>query len=165
MPGTTDAAASNAMPETAANPCAAALEETAQGAPHCDWFDMGGMELPSEVEIDQAAAPRAAFCAGSGTDGKRVQPVLFVREGKAKPQDISRALFQVRTAVHGVDVTYQQSGLKTGSARSIRWVTNAACQIDVMVVEVPAAKTDGRAPGFYDAMGLLFGTPNQDRRL
>ncbi|MGI9254388.1 MAG: hypothetical protein ACR2J8_11615, partial [Thermomicrobiales bacterium] len=26
-------------------------------------------------------------------------------------------------------------------------------------------KTDGRAPVFYDAMSLLFGTPNQDRRL
>ncbi|MFM9108143.1 MAG: hypothetical protein ACKOWF_15755, partial [Chloroflexota bacterium] len=157
-------AGARSAPGGAADPAAVSpCEVMAAPADHCDWFGDNGMDLPREVAVP-AAAPRAATCAGGETDGKRVQAVLFVPPGGLPARELERRVFQVQTALFGVDVIYQESGLKTGGPRSVRWVNGADCQPAVEVVEVPAEMLQRRQPDF-GVLDLVWGAPNLRERL
>lgn len=157
-------AAAEGRDDPGSSPCSAVSGSGVDDL-HCDWFGENGMALPPEVTLAPDASATRATCIGDGRSGMRVQPVLFVPPGGLKPEELKRRTFQIRSALHGVDVAYQQSGLKTGAPRSVRWVTGADCEPEIRIVTVPNGLLDRRAPGFLDAMMLLFGAPDEDRRI
>jgi hypothetical protein len=74
------------------------------------------------------------ICDGDGVSGKRIQ-VLYVRTGAA-PDRYAQFLPSIRTWVAEVDAAIAASAAVTGGVRHLRFVTDRACQVAVLAVEI-----------------------------
>lgn len=108
------------------------------GAPHGD----------GEVAPASASHP-PIICDGDGVSGKRVQ-VLYVRT-ESTPDRYSEYLASFRAWAADADAIYNESAQVTGGERRIRFVTGAACEIDIAAVVLP----DGSDRSFASTVSAL----------
>jgi hypothetical protein len=88
---------------------------------------------PSTAGIGAHVAPS---CSGTGTDGRRVQP-MYVREATT-PSRYAAVLPLLLNEVANVDDVFAVSAARTGGVRRVRWVHDGACNPVLPEVVVPA---------------------------
>lgn len=88
---------------------------------------------PSTASLGAHVSPS---CSGTGTDGRRVQP-MYVREATSASRYAS-VLPLLLNEVANVDDVFAVSAAKTGGVRRVRWVHDGACNTSLPEVVVPA---------------------------
>ena len=87
---------------------------------------------PSTSGIGAHVSPS---CSGTGTDGRRVQP-MYVREA-TKPSRHAAVLPLLLNEIANVDDVFAVSAARTGGVRRVRWVHDGACNPVLPEVVVP----------------------------
>jgi hypothetical protein len=80
-------------------------------------------------------------CTGTGTDGSRVQ-VMYVREAD-QPDRYASVAPVLRNEMRYIDDAFALSSMETGSGRRVRWVTDSACNLNVLNVVLPDGAITG----------------------
>jgi hypothetical protein len=88
---------------------------------------------PSTAGIGAHVSPS---CSGTGTDGRRVQP-MYVREATT-PSRYGAVLPLLLNEVANVDDVFAVSAARTGGVRRVRWVHDGACNPVLPEVVVPS---------------------------
>jgi hypothetical protein len=99
-----------------------------------------GLDVSRRVKPLSRSAARAgttSLCDGDGVSGYRVQAIYVGVQGA--PDRYSQYLSSIRAWVAGADAIMQASAAETGGSRHFRFVTDAACQIEVQAVTLPQA--------------------------
>ncbi|HYN97282.1 MAG TPA: hypothetical protein VES42_25870, partial [Pilimelia sp.] len=127
------AAATLPRRDTAPAPAAEDLIRGAGGVP----ADGGELALAPDAAAAVPVGPSGVVCDGDGQAGKRVQ-VLYAY-GAGGTSRFAEYLPSFRKWAAGVDAIYDASAKETGGSRHLRYVTTAACEVDVREVEITAA--------------------------
>lgn len=95
-------------------------------------------------EVSSGKTP-GIFCAGDGVGGNRVQAV-YVHVNSPNAADVPNRASTIspiiKASAANVERIYEQSALKTGGNRHVRWVTNANCVLDIKKLSLPNLSPD-----------------------
>ncbi len=96
------------------------------------------------------------YCAGTGTDGERVQ-VMYVREVD-QPDRYAEVAPILRNEMRYIDDAFAVASLETGGGKRVRWVTDGSCNPSVLDVVLPDGAITGSlgtTTSALDAAGYL----------
>ena len=86
------------------------------------------------------AALSAVDCVDGGSSGKRIEAIYAVPSGKTNRYAQFASSFPVWAA--NVDTAFHTAAADTGGTRSVRWLTDGACNLIVRNVAIPATGDD-----------------------
>lgn len=95
----------------------------------------------SAAVANQTLDHPSKVCAGTGSDGFRVQPVYAYLGATPDPGSLA----VISASLAGVDRAFADSAARTGGQRSVRWVTDSGspgCQVVLRTARITTGATD-----------------------